>query len=695
VARPAEAERFGLLAAVGEVADGTLPLAELVDRLLDLIVPAFADLAVLDGVRPNGEVYRVAARADAPDRAAAERELMERRPRDDATEGIERVVSTGEPLALGSWLFIPLWARGGVLGALGCGRSGYGAGDLRFAAVLSGRIALALDNAGLSAAVSILQQQLEATFANLEEAVIVRAPDGRMVFTNDAAARLLGVDSVAALQSARPDELMARFDAFDEHGRPLSLSDLPSARAQGGERPEALIVRNVVRATGAERWLRHKATPVLDDAGAVSLVVNVVEDVTEVKRAELAQRLLAQAGKELSSSLDYAQTLQRVARLAVPELADWCGVAIAGHDDILEQVAVAHIDPEKVALARAYGERYPARLSDPTGAAEVMRTGRALLVPEVTEEMIAAAELEEEQRAFIRDLRMRSVIIVPLAIAGRAPLGALTLVMADSGRVFDADGLALAEELGRRAATTVENARIYTERSQIAATLQRSLLPPELPDVPGFRLASLYRAAGEQNEVGGDFYDTFVVPGGWLLIVGDVTGRGAEAAALTSLSRYTLRTAGRLLGDPVAALAELNAALVERPSLSIVTVACVLLRDSDATVVLAGHPPPYLVRGGAAQPVGAFGVPVGVDDGGSWQPTRLELRPGDRLVLYTDGVTDTIGSGERFGEARLAETLRAGAGAADTVRRLELALARFAHGVQTDDTAVLVVERAQ
>jgi hypothetical protein len=433
---------------------------------------------------------------------------------------------------------------------------------------------------------------------------------------------------------------------------------------------------------------------VLDDHGEVSLVVNVVEDVTEVKRAELAERLLAQAGKELSSSLDYAQTLQRVARLAVPELADWCGVSIAGHDDVLEQVAVAHVDPEKVALARDYGERYPARLSDPAGAAEVMRTGRAQLVPVITEEMIADAELAEEQRAFIRDLQMRSVIIVPLAVPGRPPLGALTLVMAESGRVFDDDRLALAEELGRRAATAVQNARIYTERSQIAATLQRSLLPPELPAVPGFRLASLYRAAGEQNDVGGDFYDAFAVPGGWLLIVGDVTGRGAEAAALTSLSRYTLRTAGRLLGDPVAALAELNAALVDRPNLSIVTVACVLLRDAEATLVLAGHPPPYLVRGGTARPVGRFGVPVGVDDGGSWEPTQLELEGGDQLVLYTDGVTDTTGNGERFGEARLAEALRGGVAARDTVRRLELALERFAHGAQTDDTAVLVLERA-
>ena len=108
------------------------------------------------------------------------------------------------------------------------------------------------------------------------------------------------------------------------------------------------------------------------------------------------------------------------------------------------------------------------------------------------------------------------------------------------------------------------------------------MLPPDLPEIPGFLLASFYRAAGQHNEVGGDFYDAFEVPGGWMVVVGDVAGRGAEAAALTSLSRYTFRTAGKLLGDPIAALEQLNAALRERPGLSLVSVCCALLRSATA-----------------------------------------------------------------------------------------------------------------
>jgi PAS domain S-box-containing protein len=718
--------RFELLAAVGRVADGTLSLSQTVERLLDIVVPAFADVATLDSVSLTGEVHALGARVEGPRHRELELALLRRRRGTDQTVGLARAVATGQSqlvsplpeelvraistseedfhllrsLALSSAIFMPLSARGQRVGVLVCavGRSGrvYVEDDLRFAEVLAGRIALALDNAGLSEAVIGLEQQLEATLANLAEAILVRDANDRMVFANPAAVGLLGLRSMEELVASTRDDVMGLYDAFDERGRPLSLEDLPTTQAKRGEPAEPLLVRSVIRETGEERWLLHKATPVFDADGALSLVVNVIEDVSTVKRAELAQRLLAEAGKELSSSLDYEQTLQRVAQLAVPALADWCGVSMRGRGDVLEQVAVAHVDPAKVALAREFGQRYPARLSDPAGTAEVIRSGQPQLVQEITEELLAAVDLASEQLELLRDLQMRSVIIVPLAVAHRPPIGAMTLVMAESGRRFDADDLALAEELGRRAATAVENARLYTERSRIASTLQQSLLPPELPDVPGFRLASLYRAAGEQNEVGGDFYDAFSTSRGWMVLVGDVAGRGTEAATLTALSRYTLRAAGKLLGDPVAALAQLNAALTERPRLSLVTVGCALLRemegDAHADVVLAGHPPAYHVHEGIPQAVGISAPFLGIYEDG-WEAQTVTLGVGDLLVFYTDGVIDTVGEIDRFGEARLIEALRGASSAADAVRRIEEAVSRFADGPQVDDTAVLAVER--
>jgi serine phosphatase RsbU (regulator of sigma subunit) len=506
----------------------------------------------------------------------------------------------------------------------------------------------------------------------------------------------LNLDSARAVIEATPQQLMDLYEVFDEDGRRLELADLPSSRAGRGEEAAPLLVRNIIRATGDERWLLHKATPVFDPDGSVSLIVSVIEDLTEVKRAELAQRVLAEAGQELSSSLDYERTLQRVAELAVPRLADWCAVAMR-EGDLLPLVALAHVDIGKVARVRDFEARHPVHLGDPARAAEVVRSGEALLIPEITGEVVAGGPLSEEALGLARELGLRSVIVVPLALADQPPIGALTLATAESGRRLEETDLALASELGRRAAIAVENARLYGELSEIATTLQRSLLPPDLPAMPGFRMASLYRAAGEQNEVGGDFYDVFEVPGGWMVVVGDVAGRGAEAAALTSLSRYTFRTAGKLLGDPIAALEQLNTALRESPSLSLVSVCCVRLRTGDgdayADLVLAGHPPAYHVRRGSSRPVGVFAPFLGAYEHGGWEATTIKLDPGDQLILYTDGVIDTVGVEERFGEERLARTLSGATGAADAVRRIEHALVEFAHGSQVDDTAVIAVER--
>lgn len=719
--------RFELLAAIGEVADGSLPFRSTVERLLDLVVPAFADVALLDAVGSDGGLRRLGVRAQAPNRTELEAALMRRTIMADAPVGVAQAVATSRSsllspvtdddlrgiasseedlellrsLRLQSALFIPLRARGQVLGALACGvgLSGrrYRPEDLRYAEVLAGRISLALDNAGLSRMVRELERQLESTLENLAEAVLVRDPAGRVVFANTAVVKLLGFESVEAIHSATSEQLMDQYEAFDEHGVRLTLADLPSARALRGELTDPLLVRNVIPGTGAERWLLHKATPVFDSDGELSLVVNVIEDLTQVKRAELAQRLLADAGEALSSSMDYEPTLQRLASVAVPLLADWCGVRIRGPRNELDQVAVAHVDPEKVALAREFGEHYPTRVGDGSTAAEVVRTGRPQVVPEITEEMLDRSSLAEEQVAVVRDLQMRSVIMVPVGVAGQPPLGVMTMVMAESGRRFDEGDLELAAELGRRAGVAVENARLYTERSRIASTLQRSLLPEALPEIEGFHLASLYRPGGELNEVGGDFYDAFAIPSGWLILVGDVTGRGPKAAALTSLARFTMRTAARLLDDPLAAFEQLNIELRGHSHPSLVTIACALLQEGPqgtlAHVFLAGHPPPYHLTGGRPRQVGQFAAPLGAYEAGAWQPDTILLDPGDQLVLYTDGVIEAVGRTDRFGEERLADTLTGSTGAADAVARIDQALRTFAEGDQTDDTAVLAVER--
>jgi serine phosphatase RsbU (regulator of sigma subunit) len=206
----------------------------------------------------------------------------------------------------------------------------------------------------------------------------------------------------------------------------------------------------------------------------------------------------------------------------------------------------------------------------------------------------------------------------------------------------------------------------------------------------------MYRPAGQETFVGGDFYDAFETAQGWMLLIGDVTGRGAEAAALTAQARHTLRIAATLLGDPAAAIRQLNRALVDKSELSICTVAMVLLRRrgavTTATVLCGGHPPPLLVRDGIATPIGVPGPVVGAWEESTWSTQTVELHGGELIVLYTDGVTDAEGGEERFGDARLARCLDGATEPAEAVQRIRAALSAFEQGAQADDTAVLAAQ---
>jgi serine phosphatase RsbU (regulator of sigma subunit) len=179
-----------------------------------------------------------------------------------------------------------------------------------------------------------------------------------------------------------------------------------------------------------------------------------------------------------------------------------------------------------------------------------------------------------------------------------------------------------------------------------------------------------------------------------MLLVGDVTGRGAEAAALTGQARHTLRTAGMLLGDPAAAFEQLNQALAQRAGLTPCTVALMHLAPDagHVDVLCAGHPQPLLIRRGEVRPVGRFGPMLGAWTDARWNAERVALEPGDTLVAFSDGVTDTVGDDGRFGEERLLATLRGVSDAAASVAAIDAALSAFQRGGQADDTAVLALD---
>jgi PAS domain S-box-containing protein len=678
-----DAERLELLVALGDGPAGAT-VEQTAGRLGDLLVPAIADACFVELTGDDGARRVICARGE--DAAAL-------------------ADAPGSP----SWLLAPLRARGRTVGMLrmGVGPSGrrYGPRDERFAEVLADRVALALENAGLNAELEDAERRFRAIVDGMLDGVTVRAADGRLVYANDAAIDLLRVDSRDDVRDKQPGEMLAMFEAYDEAGRPVQLDQLPGVRAWNLDHdPEPMIVRNVVRATGEQRWLLSKAIAIRDDDGQPMYVVNFTEDVTAAKRGELAQRVLAEAGRVLVSSLDYAETLQQVAMLAVPELADWCGVDMPGRGSVIEPVAIGHPDPEKIAIARELRDRYPVRMDEPEGLAAVMRGDAPYyVVDETPDAALAAFAADERHLELMRAVGFNSIMVVP--VVGRAGIvGTLTFVSALPGR-FDDDDLALAIELGRRAGIAVDNARLYSERADIAHTLQVALVPDPVPLAPGWDVAALYRPAGETTEAGGDFYDMVRTDDGWLVVMGDVAGKGAQAASLTALARYTLRTAAMLTGDPAAALAALNAGLMRRPDVAYCTAALVaLVEDGDcgdvaarARVFSAGHPLPVLLSGGSARELGRSGPLLGAIEGADWPGEEVVLGAGDRLVLYTDGVTDARGEIDRFGDHRLLRLLSGidGAPPAEVVRAIDGALQGFQAGAQRDDTALLAVARLE
>jgi len=354
-------------------------------------------------------------------------------------------------------------------------------------------------------------------------------------------------------------------------------------------------------------------------------------------------------------------------------------------------VAVAHTDPTKLAMAERLRTLGPEELDPEQGLGRVRRTGEGLLFREITDELLVNAAVNPEHLDLLRSVGMRSALIVPLTARGRT-IGALTMVSAESGRLFDESDVEFAEQIARRAGLLVENARLYAERSHVARTLQRSLLPEALPEIPEWEIATLYRPAGQGNEVGGDFYDFWEVDGDWLMMIGDVTGKGVGAAALTSLVRHTARAASDFDPRPAQILDRVNAALKRSPSISICTALCLRFSEGKATIAAGGHPLPLRLNAEGVREVGRPGTLLGAFDQVHRPETSFVMQPGETLVAFTDGVTDTVGAdAQRFGLSRLQAILDDVKDEPPTAIRQRLAatLESFQVGEQADDTAAV------
>jgi serine phosphatase RsbU (regulator of sigma subunit) len=298
-------------------------------------------------------------------------------------------------------------------------------------------------------------------------------------------------------------------------------------------------------------------------------------------------------------------------------------------------------------------------------------------------------------------------------VAGRCPADVLALGLTARGttlgavvlarfgeRRFDDEEIAFIERLMTRAAVALDSARIYEERGRIAAALQRGLRPPTLPEVEGLRVAARYRPAAEHIEVGGDFYDVTGGPGDWLFALGDVCGKGVDAAAYTGRTRQSIRTAAYFDLRPEVILGAVNTVLYDPGSDEFVTVVCARVRpqadgrSAEVDLAVAGHPAPIVLRAdGRVDQLEVFGTAAGVRPEITYRPATVRLGRGDTMLMFTDGVDEARGSTGFYGVDRLLRFLPAYAGAAPDIicEAVEQDVLTHLDGNNHDDLALLAV----
>lgn len=463
-----------------------------------------------------------------------------------------------------------------------------------------------------------------------------------------------------------------------------------------------------VAAESPGRYSNEEALRLQFAADRIALAVESARlgELERLRRGSLS--FLVEASDLLAGTLDRDQTLALMAQMTIPTLATWCAVyTIADQASEPYLGYVLHEDEDRIDGLKALLAKIPPPEPIPTPGARVwpapaqaahqaaLRTSmRSLGLNEPTTVSSGIGTTLATAAAVGGE-----TVVLPLVARNRV-IGMLTLGR-PTDEHFRQEILELAEDLSRRAALALDNARLYSERTAISQSLQRSLLPPELPEVDGVEVEVIYRAAGEGNEVGGDFYDLFPIrDGAYGFAIGDVCGTGPEAAAVTGLARHALRLLAREgFGGP-AVLERLNSAILDEGARSrfLTLLYGELWPQEDGSaelkVVCAGHPLPLRLRqDGTVEPAAEPQPLLGVMEDLELYEQTVKLDPGDVLLCVTDGVTERREGTRMLGDDGLTEVLTtctgltAGAVAARVMRAVE----RFASDAPSDDMAILAM----
>ncbi len=395
-----------------------------------------------------------------------------------------------------------------------------------------------------------------------------------------------------------------------------------------------------------------------------------------------------------NSTFSEAVTLQRCARLLAGEFADWVIIDVERGGQLRRQFATGPRNASAEQLARAARGVDPGPESVP---AQVHASGKSVLLAHAADPGLLGAG--PDGAPLLMMLGATSLISVPVW-DGTTGYGTLTLARGAAAGRFGIADLGLAEELGQHLAIAIRVDRVFRQRSEVAEALQASLLPARLPAVPGLDFAAAYVGATQWHEISGDFYDVFAAGDEWVVAIGDVCGKGQDAAAVTAAARHAIRALVHAHPAPADVLTAANEVLLAGDyDDRFVTVKLAFLRRREHVLQVrlasSGHPGPAVVRAdGRVEILDGEGLPLGLFADAKPGCADLEIGEGDLLFFYTDGVTEARNADSEVFEDRLADALAATAGrsAAETVRAVQELVTTFSQGELRDDVTILAVK---
>ncbi len=468
-------------------------------------------------------------------------------------------------------------------------------------------------------------------------------------------------------------------------------------RIRRGERLETYETERI-RADGARIAVSLTVSPITNPSAGLIGASVIARDITAETRRRRAQEFLIAASRLLDTSLDVEQTARTIVATAVPELAEICVIDFLREDGTYGESVVAGADPAAAARLEEIRRDSPLDAGSEHPVARVMREEKPMIWRDLkAPDVIDQVAQSEAHRKLMDDAGYNSAAVVPLIARGRK-LGAVSFLHASRDLRYDPGDLEFLGELGDRAAMALDNARLYSERTRISESLQRGLRPPRPPRVPGLSIEVVFEAAGEGIEIGGDLYDVLETDDGCWVLIGDVAGKGTDAAAVSVALRHAVRGLTREIEEPEEVLARVNELLLEGSSLNdFATAMLIRLRREEGSgwrgaVASAGHPPAVHVGGATPRLLGG-GTVLGAWEDAAVHSHEIELRPGEALVLCTDGWLEAgpvSSHAEPEALAQMASAL-ARLELAELTARLRADAIRRGDGILRDDLVILAL----